>query len=221
MDQQRKTRLLLLAALLPLIILVVAYLSFRDLPVGEKYRPISEYGGDFELFGYDRQYTLDDFKGKVLVMYFGFLNCTEACPQSMTKMRTAFNRLKPDELKDVLGVFISVDPDRDKREDLKGFAEYYHKNVVALTGTQEQVDEITHNYGVFFELVDLEGSALGYTVDHASRFYLVDKRGELYTTMSHSTTPNELMARIQQLLETSNTQETQNRQKATKATPEA
>ncbi|PID54906.1 MAG: electron transporter [Gammaproteobacteria bacterium] len=209
MDRQHKTRLALIAALLPLVLLVVAYLNFRELPVGEKYRPLSEYGGDFALFGYDRDYTLDDFKGKVLVMYFGFLNCTEACPQSMTKMRTAFNRLSEAELAQVLGVFVSVDPERDKREDLKGFAEYYHKNVVALTGTQEQVDKITSDYGVFFELVDLEGSALGYTVDHASRFYLVDKSGKLYTTMSHSTTPNELAARIRQVLEKPEAQEQQ------------
>lgn len=200
MNHQQKIRLALAATLIPPLILVIAYFSLRTLPVGETYKPLSEYGGDFELFGYDRDYTLDDFKGKVVVLYFGFLNCTEACPQSMTVMRTAFNRLTPEELEKVVGVFVSVDPDRDKREDLKDFAEYYHENVVALTGTQANIDIVTERYGVYFELVDLEGSALGYTVDHASRFYLVNEQGTLSTAMSHSTTPNELAGRISELI---------------------
>lgn len=200
MDHQKKVKIAIACALIPLAILMVAYLSLRTLPVGETYKPLSEYGGNFDLFGFDRNYTLDDFKGKVLVLYFGFLNCTEACPQSMSVMRTAFNRLPSEELEQVVGIFISVDPERDKREDLKDFAEYYHENVVALTGTQANVDRVTERYGVYFELVDLEGSALAYTVDHASRFYLVDKQGTLSTAMSHSTTPNELAARISELI---------------------
>lgn len=200
MDHQKKVRIALACALIPMVILLIAYFSLRSLPVGETYKPLSEYGGDFELFGYDRDYTLDDFKGKILVLYFGFLNCTEACPQSMSVMRTAFNRLTPQELDRVVGIFISVDPERDRREDLKDFAEYYHEKVVALTGKQANIDAVTERYGVYFELVDLEGSALAYTVDHASRFYLVNEQGVLSTTMSHSTTPNELAARISELI---------------------
>lgn len=200
MNAQKTVRIAFAVTFTLIFGLLILYLYERDLPLGETYKPISEYGGEFKLYGYEGEYELADFEGKVVVMYFGFLNCTEACPQSMQVMRAAFNRLEENELEGVQGIFVSVDPDRDSRDDLKDFAEYYHRNVVAMTGTHENIDQITKRYGVYFDMVDLEGSAMGYTVDHSSRFYLIDKTGGLYTAMSHSTTPNELAARIRELL---------------------
>ena len=84
--------------------------------------------------------------------------------------------------------------------ELQEFENYFNGTLKVVTDTEEHIKEITKQYGVYFDLVDLEGSALGYTVDHSSRFYMVNKEGRLIVSMSHSTTPTELAAKIQQLM---------------------
>ena len=200
MSETKVTKILLLALASLSIAIVLAYVFNSTRPLGEKYRPITELGGPFTLYNKQGPFSLSDIQGKVGVLYFGFLNCTEACPASVGVFGAAFSRLTKEEQQRVQLVFISVDPERDSKDDLEEFADYYGRNLIAVSGTQEQVDQVTKDYGVFFDLVDLEGSALNYTVDHSSRFYMVDKAGTLLTTMSHSTTPTELAARIRQMI---------------------
>lgn len=200
MNETRFTRLLLLALAVLSLAIVLAYVFNSTRPFGEKYRPITELGGPFTLHNKQGAFELSDLQGKVGVLYFGFLNCTEACPASVGVFGSAYRQLTAEERERVQLVFISVDPERDSNDDLEEFAEYYGSDLIAVTGTQEQIDKVTLDYGVFFDLVDMEGSALEYTVDHSSRFYMIDKTGILQTTMSHSTTPAELAARIRQML---------------------
>ncbi len=188
-------------ALAFILILLVIYLTTLEKPVGENQKPLYEYGGEFSLQSADGQINLSDYQGKIVVMYFGFLNCTEACPLSMATVSKALQKLTPEEREQVQVMFVSVDPERDDLESLEKFSKYYdEKNIVGITGTKEQIEALSDQYGVFFELVDLEGSNLGYTVDHSSRFYMINQKGELVTTMSHSTSPIELAAKISDLI---------------------
>lgn len=179
-----------------------------DQPLGEKFKDVSEYGGEFTLRNHMGEISLSDYKGKVVIAYFGFLNCTEACPVSMGTIVSAIGRLNHEEREKLQVFFISVDPARDDLESLKQFSDYYAKRfkneanpniIMAITGTEDEIDKVSDDYGVFFDLVDLEGSGLGYTVDHSSRFYMIDGNGKLITTMNHSTTPTELAARIKRM----------------------
>ncbi|MGR0279135.1 SCO family protein [Marinomonas dokdonensis] len=199
MNESKVVKGSVIVAILMSIFIIAFYVTTTTRPLGEKYKPISELGGPFTLQTKQGPFSLDDIKGKVGVVYFGFLSCTEACPASIGVVQAAYKQLSDQERDDVQFLFISVDPERDSLEDLYDFGDYYDNDLLALTGTREEIDKVTSDYGVFFELTDLEGSALGYTVDHSSRFYMIDKNGKLFTTMSHSTTPNELAARIQQL----------------------
>ena len=183
-----------------LVVMVSLYVANRDRPLGDRARAVYEYGGDFNLETSHGEVSLDDFAGKVLVIYFGFMNCTEACPESMATLQTAFNRLSEKELAQSAGLFVSVDPERDTVEDLEEFTQYFHPAILGATSDKKTIDAITDKYGVVFSFSDLDGSNLNYTVDHASRFYMVDPKGRLRTTMSHSTTPNELAAKIRELL---------------------
>lgn len=184
-----------------LVVIVGLYVASRDRPLGDRARAVYEYGGDFTLETSHGAISLDDFSGKVLVIYFGFMNCTEACPESMATLQTAFNRLSDEELSQVAGLFVSVDPERDSIDDLEAFTQYFHPAIIGATSDQKTIDAITEKYGVVFSFSDLDGSSLNYTVDHASRFYMVDPQGQLRTTMSHSTTPNELAAKIRAMLD--------------------
>ncbi|MCV2403287.1 SCO family protein [Marinomonas sp. C2222] len=202
MNQSKVLKIAVALSLLLSVLIIVLYFSTTTHPIGEKYRPLSDLGGPFTLQTKQGPFSLSDIEGKVGVVYFGFLSCTEACPASIGVVQAAYKQLTEEERNGVQFLFISVDPERDSLEDLYDFGDYYDNDLIALTGTREQIDQVTSDYGVFFDLVDLEGSALEYTVDHSSRFYMIDKSGKLFTTMSHSTTPSELAARIQQLQST-------------------
>jgi len=199
MNESKALKISIFVAVFLSIFIIVFYVTTTTHPIGEKYKRLSDLGGPFTLETKNGPFSLSDIEGKVGVVYFGFLSCTEACPASIGVVQAAYKQLTEDERDNVQFLFISVDPERDSLEDLYDFGDYYDNDLLALTGTQEEIDKVTSDYGVFFELTDLEGSALGYTVDHSSRFYMIDETGKLFTTMSHSTTPSELAARIKQL----------------------
>ncbi len=180
--------------------LILFYALTTTVPLGEKSRSFDEYGGEFTLQGPSGEVSLSDFGDKVVVVYFGYLSCTEACPPSMGVIATAFERLSATELDQAQGLFISVDPERDELSQLTEFTQYYHSSVLGLIGTQAQVTQVTRQYGVYYDRIELNDSAMEYALDHVSRFYVIDKQGKLVTAMSHSTTPNELVAQITELL---------------------
>lgn len=208
LSTEKRMKLGFATALLSLMGLGIVYLTTVEKPIGEKYKPAYEYGGEFTLNSHKGKVSLSDFTGKTVVIYFGFLSCTEACPLSMSTIVGAIKKLTDEEREKLQVLFVSVDPKRDDLKSLHDFSKHYvqkndkNKNpdiIMGLTGTKAEVDKVSEQYGVFFELVDLEGSGLGYTVDHSSRFYMIDPDGKLLTTMSHSTTPIELAARIREI----------------------
>ncbi|MGX9416544.1 SCO family protein [Vibrio sp. RC27] len=186
--------------LLILLGLLSLYFNNTTVPIGETPRSIDELGGRFELTSLNGPVDSDDYKGQTVVLYFGFLNCSEVCPSSMGVMSAAFSLLKPSSYEQVQGFFISVDPSRDDYESLYQFSQYFDKRILGLTGTQEEVDVVTDNYGVYVDIVSMESSVLDYTVDHSSRFFVLDPNGGLVDAMSHSTTPTELASRIERVV---------------------
>lgn len=190
------------------VTIILAYVLTRDKPLGEGYKLASEYGGEFTLQSDKGEVSLSDFRGKVVVMYFGFMNCQEACPVSLTKMRRAFKRLNQEELNNVQGILVSIDPKRDTPEDLAAFAKNYHANVIGLVDNKQVIDKMVAQYGGMADMAVLDGNSVNYQVDHSSRLYMIDKQGKLLTTMSYSTTPAELVAKIRQMLNDTDTTNT-------------
>lgn len=184
------------------VMLILGYALTRDKPLGEGYKLASEYGGEFTLQSDKGQVSLSDFKGKVVVMYFGFMNCQEACPVSLTKLRRALKRLSEEELQQVQGILVSIDPKRDTAEDLAAFTKNYHENVIGLVDSAEVIDALVSQYGGMASMEVLNGNSVTYNVEHSSRFYMIDPNGKLLTTMSYSTTPAEIVAKIRQMLNT-------------------
>ncbi len=200
MKDRNYTKYVLVAFFLLMTGLISLFALTTTTPIGVTVEPIYELGGDFTAVGTDGEFSLSDLHGSAVVMYFGFLSCTEACPDSIAVYQAARKKLTPEEREQVKFVFISVDPERDTPEKLKQFESFFNGRLIVVTDTVDKIETLTKQYGVYFDLVDLEGSALQYTVDHSSRFYMVDTEGNLVTAMSHSTTPNELAAKIRQLL---------------------
>ncbi|MFD2179042.1 SCO family protein [Veronia pacifica] len=190
-------KIVLLLGALALATLMALYFYNITTPVGEKQKQLKDLGGQFQLNSVNGTVSLDQLKGQTVVLYFGFLNCAEVCPSSMGVMSAAFSQLSPEAYDHVQGIFVSVDPGRDDLKSLNKFAKYFDKRMQGITGTEEEIQALTKQYGVYFDLVDMESSELSYTVDHASRFYIVNADGKLVDAMSHTTTPIELAAGIE------------------------
>lgn len=157
-------------------------------------------GGDFTLQSSNGPVSLQDFRGQVVLLYFGFVNCPEVCPASMAVYRKALGQLSPAERAQVQPLLVTIDPERDSLTDIDQFLEYFNTNTIGLSGTLTDIRAVAAQYGAFFEKADAEDSELGYVFDHVSRYYVIDQNGVLVDAMRHSTTANELRARIRSLL---------------------
>ncbi|MES9989221.1 MAG: SCO family protein [Candidatus Thiodiazotropha endolucinida] len=157
-------------------------------------------GGDFVLYSSQGKVSLKQFRGKVVLLYFGYTKCPDVCPTSLSIIAQALNELSEDELKSVHGVFISVDPKRDNVQVLDEYVRHFHPNLVGVTGSEGEVAEVARRYGAQYEEVALEGSDFGYAVNHSSVTYLITPEGDLRFMLPHQTPAFVILEAIQYLL---------------------
>ncbi|GAA6138815.1 SCO family protein [Arenicella sp. 4NH20-0111] len=190
-----------MAAIGLILALVIAlFVVTSESSLAEKPQSFSDLGGDFTLTSASGPVALSDFQDKVVVLYFGFLTCPEVCPNSMSVIQGALSRLETTQLDSVQAVLVSVDPNRDSPQQLAEYTQFYHENLVGLTGSKKQIDAVTRQYGAFYDFNEIESSTSDYGVEHSSRYYVINPKGALVAAMRHSTTSNELTAQIQELL---------------------
>jgi protein SCO1/2 len=156
-------------------------------------------GGDFTLESWRGEVNLEDFRGKVVLLYFGYTWCPDICPTDLALISGALNRLTPEELEDVQVLFVSVDPERDTSKRLKRYTGYFHPNILGVTGTAQQVAAVADLYGAAYRRVE-EESAAGYLVDHSSYTYVIDPRGRLAKVLEHAPSPSKTLSTIRALL---------------------
>lgn len=150
--------------------------------------------GDFTLTGQDGEpFTLSDLRGKVVVLYFGYLSCPDVCPTTFASYRQTA-ALLGDDLDDVRFVFISVDPARDTPERLAAYVSAFHPDFFGATGDDATLRTIARDYGVFYQRVDYDND-VNYLVDHTASTFVVGPEGRLRAVMRYGTTPDTL-ARI-------------------------
>lgn len=134
-------------------------------------------GGEFTLTdARGKRVRLADFRGKLVLLYFGFTTCPDVCPTDLLAIAQAIRALGKDGDR-VQPIFITLDPERDTREVIGSYVASFHPRFVALTGTPSQVGAVAKTYKVFFEKVSVPGSST-YTIDHAAFTYLVDAHGK-------------------------------------------
>ena len=124
-----------------------------------------------------RQRTLADFKGKVVVVFFGYTQCPDVCPTTMAELAEVKRALGADGAK-VQGVFVTIDPERDTPELLKAYVANFGPDFVALRGSPEQLKTLAKDFKVFYAKVP--GKAEGsYTMDHTAGSYIFDGQGRV------------------------------------------
>ncbi len=155
----------------------------------------------FSVESVDGTLTLDSFKGKVLAVYFGYTFCPDVCPTSLSRLAHALNQLDKQKVKDnFAGLFISVDPNRDKLKDLASYSKYFHENFKGATSNKKNIDDIVKRYGTYYKKVELENSSMGYSVAHTSYIYFFDKKGNFIKKVDHFSNPKEIKEVLKSLL---------------------
>ncbi|WP_142850544.1 SCO family protein [Telmatospirillum sp. J64-1] len=145
-------------------------------------------GGPFTLVDHTgKTVTEQDFRGRPMLIYFGYAYCPDACPTSLAIMAQALDMLGP-QGEEITPVFITVDPERDTVETVAGYVQAFHPRMVGLTGTNEQVEAAKKAWRVYSAKANVE-SATDYLVDHSSIIYLMGPDGSFVTHFSHGTTP--------------------------------
>ena len=193
--------LLSIAAFIGGLVVAQQYFSKRSLPKSTSV-PIAgkQFGGDFTLQPEGaKAVSLSDFRGKVVVIYFGFASCPDVCPTSLAIIGSAMKSLTEDELANVQGLFISLDPERDTEEKLAQYAGFFHENFIGITGTQEQLQKVTKQYGTYYTKV-AGSTELNYLIDHTSVTFVVGKDGKFVTSKSHGATAEQITEGIRSAL---------------------
>lgn len=162
-------------------------------------RPAQLYGGvldpapsanDFTLTRHDgSQFELTQYRGKIVLLFFGYTSCPDVCPTTMAELRQAISELKEEDAAQVQVVFVAVDPDRDTPARIQEYASHFSPSFIGLSGSMEELQVVWDAYGVYRE-VEKTDSAVGYLVSHTARIYLIDKAGILRLTYAFGTTPD-------------------------------
>lgn len=157
------------------------------------------YARDFELTDHNGQVRhLADFKGKVVVLFFGYTQCPDVCPTTMAELAEVKKALGKDGER-LQGLFVSVDPARDTPEVLKGYMDNFDPTFLALYTTPEKLAELAKDYKVYYKKVEGK-TPTSYTMDHSAGSYIYDTQGQLRLFTRYGSGAQALVSDIQQLL---------------------
>ena len=156
--------------------------------------------GAIELIQQDEGiFRLADQEGKMALIFFGYTNCPDICPATLTEFQNIYQGLK-EKVEKVQFIFITVDPERDTPQRLREYVGFFNSNFIALTADRKELEKVWKAYGVFQQKQDA-GSAAGYLVDHSTRMYLVDEVGNLVITYPFGFESEKIIEDVQNMLE--------------------
>lgn len=143
-----------------------------------------------------KERTLSDYRGSYLLVFYGFTQCPDVCPTTLTRALEVKKKLGADGQK-VKVVFISVDPDRDTPELMRTYLQAFDREFIGLRGTQEQTKLAAKALNVFFEKVPAGSS---YTINHTALTYIFDAKGNLRLAMCHAQEVDDYVADLRALM---------------------
>ncbi len=159
----------------------------------------ADYAKDFALTDHNGQpRSIKDFAGKVVVVFFGFTQCPDVCPTSMTELAEVKKLLGKDGAR-LQGLFVTLDPQRDTPELLKAYMTNFDPTFLALYTTPEKLEVLAKDYKVYYKKADGKTST-SYTIDHSAGSYVYDTQGKLRLYTRYGTGAPKLAADIKLLL---------------------
>ena len=151
----------------------------------------------FELTSHNgKKKNINDFKGKVVAIFFGFASCPDICPTTMFELKKIKSDLG-EKSKEFKVLFISLDPERDTPELLSKYVPSFDPSFIGLTGTEEDIKKITQQFKVYRKKI-IQGDS--YTIDHSSGLYLLDREGKIRIRHSYGTEIKLIVEDIKKLI---------------------
>lgn len=158
----------------------------------------SAIGGAFTLTDQTgKPFTEKDLQGKPSLVFFGFTHCPDICPTKLFEITQLLDTLGPDAAR-VNVIFVTVDPARDTTELLATYLGSFHASIRGLTGTEEQVTQAMRVYRAYGRKVPLDGG--GYTMDHTTFVYLMDRQGQFVSTFDVAREPARAAADLRRFM---------------------
>ena len=155
----------------------------------------ADYAKDFRLTDHHGQArSLQDFRGKVVVVFFGFTQCPDVCPTALLELAEVRRQLGADGDK-VQGIFITVDPERDTPAALKDYLSSFDPRISGLSGARAEVDAALKAYRVYAKKQPQENGE--YSMDHSAIIYLMDKQGRFVNALNMQQPPEAVAREIQ------------------------
>ena len=162
-------------------------------------------GGPFTLVDQNGKTRTDkDFRGKFMLIYFGYTYCPDVCPTTLQIMSVAMNLLGKD-ANQVVPIFVTVDPERDTVSQMRDYVKNFYPGMVGLTGSAEAIRKAAKAYRIYYRKSDVgpDGKKAGpkdYLMDHSSIVLLMDRQGHYVTHFTPQTSSKEMAAEIRQHL---------------------
>jgi len=180
---------------------VTAYLALH--PTAPRFKAIdvtgAPWGRDFRLTDHrGRRASLADFRGKVVMLFFGFTHCPDVCPTTLARLAQAMRKLG-EGAAGVQGLFVTVDPARDTQEILSKYVPAFHPTFLGLRAEERRLAQIAAEFKVFYQAQppDVHGS---YGVDHSTQVFVFDRGGRLRLVFSHFSSAEDIATGLATLL---------------------
>ena len=174
-------RRLVLALVLPLLLTLAACDGGKPDAAKDTFKLTdvtgAGFGRDFQLTDHEgRPRTLADFRGKIVVMFFGYTHCPDVCPTTLSELATVARELGPDAEK-MQVLFVTVDPERDTPTLLKQYVPAFNPSFLGLRGEPDATLKVAKEFKIFYQKQTTSGG--GYTMDHSAGTYVFDREGRL------------------------------------------
>lgn len=154
---------------------------------------------DFKLTGKDGNVSLSDYRGKLVLIYFGYTFCPDICPATLANVGQALRNLGEDKANEVQTIMVSLDPERDTPQKLADYVTHFHPSFIGITGTEQDIAQVTSLYGIFYQ-VQPGSDATGYLIDHTATLLVIDREGYLKLVFPFGVTVDEIADDLEYML---------------------
>lgn len=165
--------------------------AVADTPIAANFTLTDQFG---------QKRSLEDFRGKVVSLFFGFTHCPDICPTHLARQAEVMRQLGPQADK-VAVLFVTLDPERDSPEALKIYMDAFDPRFVALSGSPDETAKLARHYKIFWQKTPLQGSALVYTIDHTTNSFVIDQQGRARLIVPHEMPAADVTHDLKLLLE--------------------